>query len=116
MSFFEDNTGAEHSIVRGMSKHSDLNILLSLFWGCAAQARAFVWADRVSSHDNPADSLTKPGLDRSHLRSATDMIASVAWDQLFASIEQSIRIGEIPRWQSIQDLEQWAMQPTRSPL
>ena len=61
-----------------MSKHADINALLALFWGSAAIHSARYWFDRVASCDNPADALTKPGLDDAHLQGASNYLTVVA--------------------------------------
>jgi hypothetical protein len=66
-----------------MSRHFDLNILLAVFWGSSAHADCKIWAEWIPSADNPADCLTKSGLDISHLQGALDVSKSVNWQQLF---------------------------------
>ena len=101
---FEDNTSAEHGLVRGMSKPRDINRLLSLFWGTAACARAHIWTERVTSLDNPADCLTKPGLNHAHLGGACDLSTKVDWAGLFEALEGLLAPSHPPRWGDIADL------------
>lgn len=108
---FEDNSGAERGIIRGMSKHEDLNCLLALIWGTAAQASLQLWADRVASADNPADCLTKSGLDRSHLQDAVNITDCINWKDIFGELRGILAGRRVPSWSIIQVFEQWAVQP-----
>ena len=83
---FEDNTGAERGLLKGMSMHTDINVLIALFWGAAAHHHTKHWVEYIRSHDNPADCLTKPGLDASHLSHAKDVTHSIDWDAVFRVI------------------------------
>ena len=59
----EDNEAARGGIVKGMSRHWDLNALLALLWGAFSELRCKLWAERITSLDNPADCLTKAGIE-----------------------------------------------------
>ena len=98
---YEDNEAARGGLRRGMSQHWDINILLAVFWGGAAIRRSGFWMERVPSLDNPADCLTKPGLDRSHLIGAVDDTSRVDWQALFAAFESMLRARTLPEWASI---------------
>ena len=80
---FENNEGVRFSVIRAMSKHYDINALLSFFWLSANHLSCQIWMDRVASGDNPTDCLTKPGLDASHLQGAHDDSASIDWPNIF---------------------------------
>ena len=67
--FYEDNMGAQFSLLSGFSSNFAASLFLALFWGAAAQTSR-PWIDRLSSGDNPADCLTKPGQPMQHLDGA----------------------------------------------
>ena len=106
---FEDNVGAEKGLLKGMSKHQDINRLLSSFWCVASSAHTLVWADRVSSSDNPADCLTKPGVDSSHLAGAEDISSMVVWSELFSAIKEILTTSHQPRWRQLRALSLFAL-------
>lgn len=84
--FYEDNEGAKFNLLSGFSSDWYSSLLLALFWGSSAVQVSRPWVARVASADNPADCLTKPGLDRSHLVSASATDASDIeefWNFLF---------------------------------
>jgi hypothetical protein len=98
---YDDNEAARGGIVRGMSSHWDLNVLLAILWGSAAELRCKLWAERVASADNPADCLTKPGLDKSHLQRAIDISGLVDWPPLFAQLQSILAKRTLPRWHEV---------------
>ena len=100
---FDDNNGARFSAIRAMSKHYDINALLSFFWVSATQLSCQIWMDRVSSRDNPADCLTKDGLDASHLSDAHDDTDSVDWVRTFSILEQVLRARSVPSWDLVRE-------------
>jgi hypothetical protein len=93
---YDDNEGAKFAILRGMSRHFDLNIFLAVFWGASAHADCKIWAEWIKSSDNPADCLTKSGLDNSHLQGALDVSKSVDWPKLFDYICRMLEKRTLP--------------------
>jgi len=67
---YDDNEGAKFNLLRGFSNDFTSALFLAVFWGAAAAQKSRPWIARVDSKDNPADCLTKPGLDMQHLRGA----------------------------------------------
>ena len=100
---FEDNNSAERGLTKGMSRHSDINALLSLFWCSAAQLHANCWFEHIASADNPVDCLTKPGLNRSHLTNAADVTRSLHWEVVFVKLCSMLESNAVPSWSSCMD-------------
>ena len=98
---FEDNEGARGGLIKAMSPHWDINVLLAFFWGATAQLQLRPWFDRVSSEANPADALTKPGLDKSHLESCEDCSGNVDWQAVFNTLAQALQAQSVPKWQLV---------------
>ena len=46
---YEDNDAAKFGIIRGMSRHWDINILLAMLWGAFAELQCKPWAERIAS-------------------------------------------------------------------
>ena len=94
--FYEDNRGAEFNLLKGFSSEFHSALLLALFWGASALQASRPWIARVASADNPADCLTKPGLDRSHLSHADREHESLEafWNLVFACV----RSKRFPPW------------------
>ena len=67
---YDDNEGAKFNLLRGFSNDFTSALFLAVFWGAAAAQKSRPWIARVDSKDNPADCLTKPGLDMQHLHGA----------------------------------------------
>ena len=87
-----------------MSRESDLNAVLALFWASAALHKNRYWFDRVASLDNPADTLTKGGLDSSHLAGAVDDTHTVDWDSVFGILAVILSNGSMPTWNQVLQL------------
>jgi hypothetical protein len=101
---YEDNDSARSGIVKGMSSHWDINAFLALLWGSAAELHCAIWAERIASSDNPADCLTKSGLDSRHLSGAIDVSAKVDWRQVFQRLEAILERQTLPVWQDVIDV------------
>ena len=63
----------------------------------------------MASADNPADCLTKSGLDDSHLESACDISSFNNWVDLFGEIEKLVAGDLAPRWQDVAALSRFAV-------
>lgn len=97
--FYDDNRGAEFSLLKGFSPDVAASLILALFWSASAVQKSRPWVTRVASADNPADCLTKPGPDRSHLDAAlADHVdLQPVWDILCDSLEN----GSFPAWSAL---------------
>ena len=84
-----------------MSKHTDINVLLSVFWGGSAIHPCRFWMERVPSLDNPADCLTKPGIDRSQVAGAVDESSRVNWTASSEVLEKMLPRGALSDWEEI---------------
>ena len=56
---FTDNSSAEATLAKGSSKANDMNVIAEYTWTTAAERRLYLWADRVSTKDNPTDGLSR---------------------------------------------------------
>ena len=101
---FEDNQSAQHGLRRGMSCHVDLNALLALFWCGASHHRCRYWFDYIPSAANPADCLTKPGLNMGHLQGAVDDSDHCDWGAVFTVLHSCLVSSAIPRWCTAMEL------------
>ena len=101
--FFEDNKGAQASLLRGFSGDFAASLLLAVFWGAAAVQSSRPWAARVASGDKPADCLTKAGLDSSHLRD-TIMEDPRDFDMFWTLLLESLRTNRFPQWEALSAL------------
>ena len=101
---FDDNTGAERGLSKGISRHADINILLSAFWCSIAELRAQAWFEHIASSDNPADCLTKPHLDVSHLVNDVAVSDSIDWESIFKQLSKLLRSKHVPSWEDTQCL------------
>lgn len=106
LTVYEDNDAARGGIIKGMSKHGDINALLALLWGAFASIRSKPWVERIASRDNPADCLTKAGLDDSHLHGACDVSDSVRWDVIFDHLQKVLLERTLPSWSTAAGLLQ----------
>ncbi|KAF4682216.1 hypothetical protein FOZ60_010829 [Perkinsus olseni] len=52
---FVDNVAVEQALVKGYSKHADLNHMITKFWHSCEKFHLKIWIDRVPSELNPAD-------------------------------------------------------------
>ena len=95
--YFEDNTGAQASLLRGFSNDFAASLFLAGFWGAAAGQSSRPWVARVASDDNPADCLTKGGLDSRHLQSAI-MEEPAKFDDFWSLIVGCLKDSEFPQW------------------
>ena len=56
---FTDNSSAEATLAKGSSKANGMNVIAEYTWTTAAERRLYLWADRVSTKDNPTDGLSR---------------------------------------------------------
>jgi hypothetical protein len=101
--YYEDNTAAQHNLLNGFSSCFAPSLFLALFWGAAAAQKSHPWIARVTSADNPADALTKPGLPMGHLDEAAMEDASVCdrfWDLLVPHLQER----SFPKWAEVEHL------------
>ena len=56
---FVDNTSAQSTLTRGCSSVTSLNSIARHVWQKCAERRLLLWADRVSTRDNPTDGLSR---------------------------------------------------------
>ena len=101
--FFEDNTGAQGAFPCGFSSDFTASLLLAVFWGSAAIHTSQPWVARVASRDNPADCLTKDGLDTRHLRGA-NMVDPVELNSFWELFLSCLRAQAFPDWQHFNSL------------
>ena len=87
VTLYEDNESARCGLLRGLSKQTDLNFMLALFWTQTAKEQTRFWFDCVASADNPADCLTRRGVDSTHLAGAVDDSSRLDWSGFFKTAE-----------------------------
>ena len=56
---FVDNNNAEQTLVKGSSSALGMNTIANYTWRTAAERHLYLWVDRVSTHDNPTDGLSR---------------------------------------------------------
>ena len=56
---FVDNEGAKACLIRGSSRIDAGDIIMGHTWKHVAQCRALLWVDRVHTHSNPVDGLSR---------------------------------------------------------
>ena len=98
--YFEDNEGAKYGLPKGFSKHWDINTVRALFWTGVSMSHSAPWFERIASEDNPADTLTKPGMSVAHLCGAIDDSGMLLWDRVFDAIGECMVEQTLPTWQA----------------
>ena len=101
--FYEDNQGAQHSLLNGFSSDFFASFLLGLFWGAAAAQASRPWVARVASADNPADCLTKPGLSQQHLDGVPCEDPALL-EPFWSFVTDQLCSRSFPRWASFVEL------------
>ena len=102
--FYDDNKGAEFSLLNGFSFNFSTSLLLAIFWGASAAQRSRPWITRVASSDNPADCLTKRGLPRDHLSNAVFEQVEDDLKRLWDFLVSHLTREEFPAWKAVEHL------------
>ncbi|KAF4740435.1 hypothetical protein FOZ63_018184, partial [Perkinsus olseni] len=100
---FVDNVAVEQALVKGYSKHADLNHMITKFWHSCEKFHLKIWIDRVPSELNPAD---KPS------RRIFDEIVSLRLLRVVpmadqAPLEPSVAAQEICTWLLKSGFQTW---------
>ena len=86
-----DSKAAEGILLKGYSKSPQLAVIASLFWKTVRQGRASAWIDRVPTHLNVADAISRGcfssalALQAEKLQAQTPVVS--AWETLLGFLE-----------------------------
>ena len=92
---FVDSKAAEGILLKGYSKSPQLAVIASLFWKTVRQGRASAWIDRVPTHLNVADAISRGcfssalALQAEKLQAQTPVVS--AWETLLG-----VLVGRTP--------------------
>ena len=94
---FVDNEASKHALIKGYSGCTPVNNLIAATWSLCSRCNKEPWFDRVSSSDNPSDSISRfdftESIEKGHTRLSIDMsgfytiILLIARDEIWAHKE-----------------------------
>ena len=87
---FVDNTASQYALTKGYSRDSEANSIVGLFWTFAALRCVHPWFERVGTHAQLADAVSRGNIDEAvRLRwKRFDADLTEVWDIVATAVEQ----------------------------